>query len=131
MSENNEKKILIVDDDAGVVKLFSILLENSGVDVLYCSKPEEAIDLLKKHKFDRVIADYRFLNSSMSGSHILKEAETQGIADRVLITSVSDVKNLDGTHAVIGVRKPITSRALLEICKNELNDITLHSMIVD
>lgn len=127
--ETYNKKILIADDDAGVVKLFSILLEGINVDASYCRKPEEAIKLLKEHKFDRVIADYRFLNSSMSGSSILQKAEELGISDRILVTSVSKVENLKGTHAVIGVRKPITSRILLAICQNDINKIKLHSMI--
>ena len=65
----------------------------------------------------------------MSGSNILQEAENTGIKDRVLVTSVSNVKNLDGTHATIGVRKPITSKILLAICMDDLEKINLYSAI--
>jgi len=123
------KNILIADDDDGVVKLFSMLLEDSGSNIYYCSKPEEAIDLIKKNEFDRVIVDYRFPNSKMSGSDILEEAERRGVEDRILITSVSLISSLEGTHAVLGARKPLTKRALMDLCYKDVDKIRLHSLI--
>lgn len=123
------KKILIVDDDDHVVKLFSILLENSKNSVFYSNRPEDAIEMIGKQNFDRVIVDYRFDNSEMTGSNILEIAEKNGIEERILITSVSPLTNLKGTHAVLGVRKPLTRRVLLEICQTDMDKINLHSFI--
>jgi DNA-binding NtrC family response regulator len=128
MQEDN--KILIVDDDSLVLKLFSIISEDKNRNMIYCDSPEEALEIIRSdNKIKRVIADYFFKNSNLNGSDILKEAEIANIEERVLITSVSPIKTIKDTHATVGVRKPLTKKSILKICFEGLKDITLNGLI--
>lgn len=50
-------KILVVDDDAAIQKLISVILTRSGHDVRTASHPVEALDLMKVFVPDLVISD--------------------------------------------------------------------------
>ena len=50
-------RILVVDDDAAIVKLISVILSRAGHEVRSCSHPVEALDLLKVFTPDLIISD--------------------------------------------------------------------------
>ncbi|MFC6591617.1 response regulator [Deinococcus lacus] len=50
-------RILVVDDDAAILKLISVILSRAGHDVRTASHPLEALDLLKVFSPDLVISD--------------------------------------------------------------------------
>lgn len=50
-------KILLVDDDETIVKLFKFNLTNAGYQCLTASKVSEALKLLQTHKIDLIISD--------------------------------------------------------------------------
>lgn len=50
-------KVLVVDDDAAILKLISVILSRAGHDVRTASHPVEAFDLLKVFTPDLVISD--------------------------------------------------------------------------
>lgn len=50
-------RILVVDDDAAIVKLISVILSRAGHEVRTCSHPVEALDLLKVFTPDLIISD--------------------------------------------------------------------------
>ncbi|NMD45126.1 MAG: response regulator transcription factor [Clostridiales bacterium] len=53
-------KILLVDDDALVLKSLEMILKAEGVDEVYTSKNgKEAFDIYKNHKIDLVLQDIR------------------------------------------------------------------------
>jgi len=49
--------ILVVDDEIDILDMTSVLLENSGYDVLTASNGEIAIDIVKNKDVDLVILD--------------------------------------------------------------------------
>ncbi len=58
-------KILLVDDDALVLKSLEMILKAEGVDEVYASKNgKEAFELYKKHAIDLVLQDIRLENEN-------------------------------------------------------------------
>jgi len=51
------KKILIVEDEAGIVKPLAMKLKLSGFDVKSAADGEEGLDAMSKEKFDLVLLD--------------------------------------------------------------------------
>ncbi|MEO5327845.1 MAG: sigma 54-interacting transcriptional regulator [Magnetococcus sp. THC-1_WYH] len=57
MMINLPKKILCVDDDLGILHLFSVVLTEAGYEVEQAESLTMASDLLSKRKFDLVVSD--------------------------------------------------------------------------
>ena len=51
------KSILVVDDDASLCTLISHILEQQGHAVVTCDTGAEAVDLLRKRRFDVLLLD--------------------------------------------------------------------------
>lgn len=62
--------ILLVDDDTSFLEILSYALKSKTVNVITASCVEEALDKLKKIKFDLIISDYDM--GSDNGLSILK-----------------------------------------------------------
>ncbi|MFH1489894.1 MAG: response regulator [Pseudomonadota bacterium] len=56
MSENN-KKILIIDDEAHIRNVIALKLKNSGYQVMIALNGEEGLNMIKIHRPDVVISD--------------------------------------------------------------------------
>jgi DNA-binding response OmpR family regulator len=65
------EKILIVDDESRIRKLFSDLLSNEGYAVSTASKGEEAVAIIGKEDFDIVLLDVML--SGIAGIETLKK----------------------------------------------------------
>lgn len=59
-----KKKILVVEDEPDILELISEELRDSGFLVKTAISGNEAINILKKEKFDFVISDYRMPNGN-------------------------------------------------------------------
>ena len=79
--------ILIVDDEINTLKVLSAALQNSRTHVETAQSGEEALDLIKKKKYNLVVSDFKM--GGMSGEDLLEKAKTE-----VLLT----IKNKKGTH---------------------------------
>jgi DNA-binding response OmpR family regulator len=52
-------KILVLDDDQGVLKAVKTILDRSGYEVNCCDNAAVAVEMLKGVKYDLVLFDYR------------------------------------------------------------------------
>ena len=68
----NELKILLVDDDDGIRKSFSALLIKRGYKIDAKSSGMDALNCIKKSKYDILLTDLKMPN--MTGIELLKEA---------------------------------------------------------
>ena len=126
----SNKNILIVDDDSFILELFEHYKDkNSNLDV--SSSIEDGLKKIKENKYDRVIADFRFKKEEKNGYDVLAEAEKNGVKDRILLTSVSEIQSLKGTNASYGIRKPLTKKSIKELCSKEIKDFTFNGKIKD
>lgn len=53
----NNKKILVVDDEAHIRRVLEVKLKNRGYQVLMAKNGQEGIDIIKEHQPDIVITD--------------------------------------------------------------------------
>jgi CheY-like chemotaxis protein len=56
----NNKKILVVDDDAVILKTLSIKLKSHGYDVLTATDGSEAVSIVRHQKPDLILLDISF-----------------------------------------------------------------------
>jgi len=76
-------KILLVDDDPGLLRLLSIRLRAEQYEVEAVESAEKALSLLSRFRPDLVISDLRM--DKMDGIGLLKELQTRSPGLRVLI----------------------------------------------
>ena len=65
----NKKRILIVDDEPGILKVLAIQLTHDGYDVITTTTGEEAIDLVREKNPDVVLLD--ILMPGVTGLEVL------------------------------------------------------------
>lgn len=61
-------KILVVDDDAGIITTLRLLLKTEGFDVTTATQPSEALFFVKKQDFDIVLMDLNYSLDTTSGN---------------------------------------------------------------
>jgi len=67
-----KKTVLIIEDEAGIANAFKKQLELiAGYDVVWCDKGKEAIEAVKKSKFDVILLD--LVMPDFDGVAFLKE----------------------------------------------------------
>lgn len=67
----NGYKILVVDDEQGIIDSISIFLKRSGYNVYGITNPIEAIEAMKKEEFDLLILDY--IMTPIHGDKVIEE----------------------------------------------------------
>ena len=69
--ENNQYKIIAVDDEQGIVDSLSIFLKRTGYHFTGVTDPMEAIELVKNEHFDLMILD--FIMTPFHGDQVVEE----------------------------------------------------------
>ena len=67
----NGYKILVVDDEQGIIDSMSIFLRRSGYVVQGITNPIEAIELIRKEEFDLLLLDY--IMTPIHGDKVIEE----------------------------------------------------------
>ena len=68
-------RVLLVDDDASLLKLLAIRIESKGYQVTACESGMAALQLLKSHVFDAVITDLRM--DEMDGMALHRQLQSR------------------------------------------------------
>jgi two-component system alkaline phosphatase synthesis response regulator PhoP len=107
--------ILFVDDEVNLRKLVSYDLKQAGFNFSVCENGEEALELVRKQKFDLCIIDW--MMPKLSGLELVKILRKEG-SDAILImlTAKDEEEDLiDAFEAGVDdyVRKPFSSRELM------------------
>ena len=73
MQENEESKykIIVVDDESGIIDSLSVFLRKSGYTLVGVTDPLEAIERVKKEHFDLMLLD--FIMSPIHGDKVVEE----------------------------------------------------------
>lgn len=109
-------KILVIDDDPAVRRLFERVLSQDGYCVACAASGRQALVLPRKAEFEVVVLDLSLCN--MDGFQLLKEIRSEFPLARVLAVSgfmksfLQDIVIDAGAHAALA--KPIGPRALRE-----------------
>ena len=76
MRKNQQKirsdyRIIVVDDEIGIIDSLSVVLSRSGYDITGETDPQKAIELIKEKHFDLLILD--FLMSPLHGDEVVEQ----------------------------------------------------------
>ncbi len=114
------KKILVVDDEAHLVKYLTTFLEDSGYDTCSASNGEEALEVLKKEKPDLVTLDLQMPNETGTRFYRNMTKDKSFKNTPVIVISGLPGKHLAVSKPLAVFDKPIDRDALLEEIKKAI-----------
>lgn len=83
-------RLLLVDDEPNVLSALRRIFHQENYDVVLCSHPLEALELLKKESFQVIISDY--MMPDLNGGELLRQARAlQPDMIRIMLTGHADV----------------------------------------
>jgi CheY-like chemotaxis protein len=121
----NQKRLLIVEDDDLTLKFFQIYL-GKFFEIACCKSAEEFYDKIDKQKYDLLIMDLS-LRGSKDGLVLTRELRQMPNYEKtpVFAVTANALKRDEDAAYKAGVskflRKPIDNKVLLEEIKNALN----------
>ena len=123
MDELQDKSVLVVDDDSGMLRAMTKVLANEGMQVTSVSDPVAVVKKLadSEKRFDLVITDLRM--PMFSGRGVLALASALPELPVIIITEFggSDVEAQTlGLGAFAFLEKPVTAAQLIEVVKRAL-----------
>ena len=119
------KRILVADDEAHILRVVSMKLQNAGYEVITAMDGEEALELCEAHVPDLIITDFQMPH--MTGLEFCKEIRTReklkDIPAIMLTARGFDIEPEEMIDAGIAqsLAKPFSPRGLLQSA-NELLD---------
>jgi DNA-binding NtrC family response regulator len=119
-------KILVVDDDAIVVKSCKRILEAEGLEVSTVPSADEALEMVKKYEFDLLLIDVKM--PKHDGMFLMREL-LKVIPDMPIIVmsgyptpeTISDVLKLGATQFI---PKPFRPDELIKVIRPVLQKIS-------
>lgn len=119
---NSDGKILLVDDDPGLLRLLSIRLRAEGFEVEAVESAHKALATLNRFSPDLVITDLRM--DKMDGIGLLKELQTRSPGLRVVIVTahgtIPDAVTATQHGAFGFLTKPIDKDELMALVERAL-----------
>ena len=90
-AESKKKKILLVDDDPLIIRMYEHKLAQDGHDVVLAFDGEQAVMMAKEEKPDLILLDLMMpkLNGIETLQFLKKEADTKGIPV-IVLTNIGD-----------------------------------------
>ena len=114
------EKILIVDDDADIVRIVSTMLAGQGWQVLSAYSGEDALRVVAAERPDLVLLD--IMMPRMNGIEVLREARRIVPGMRVIMTTafgdVGSCLESRDLGACEYINKPFETTELLDIIRN-------------
>jgi diguanylate cyclase (GGDEF)-like protein len=80
---SDDKRVLVVDDDASILGVIAEVLEDDGYDVVTASSGEEALELLKEDLFAMVMTDIRL--PGINGIEVLESVKVASPRTNVIM----------------------------------------------
>lgn len=78
-------KILIVDDDPGILAMLQLMLRLEGYDAIACGEPRFVVDTMVREKPDLVLLDA--LMPGLDGIQVLEAVRARALATPVLLVT--------------------------------------------
>lgn len=117
------KRILICDDDEGIVDVTSIVLKESGYEIMSITDSENIYDAIEEFKPDLILLDLWM--PILNGEEITKNLKSNRSTSGIPIIIVSASKDTEKTAYAIGadsfICKPFDIAELEETVKINLN----------
>src|ERR1700722_4885153 len=118
---DNLKRILLVDDEAGIVEYLSTALREDG-QIEHAFTAEEALDRLQSNSYDVILTDLKM--PGMGGLELLRRVNETRPGTRVIVMTGDSAPDAVATslrnHAFSYLVKPFTLTALKDAIQNAL-----------
>lgn len=122
MNDPNKKSVLIVDDEEIIRNFLSEVL-GENYDVSLASDGDEAIEQIKKRRFDLIITDLKM--PRVPGEEVVKFAQQQDPTSRVIVISgfsnLYMVSQSINNGACAFLSKPFSIKELMETVTDAVN----------
>ena len=119
----HKAKVLLVDDDASLLKLLAIRIESKGYQVTTCESGLAALQILKSHVFDAVITDLRM--DEMDGMALHRQLQSRYPALPVIMMtahgSIPDAVEATKQGIFAFITKPVDKDELFESLANAID----------
>jgi DNA-binding response OmpR family regulator len=122
MPDDRIPRILVIDNDEGIVRAIATRLEALGYDCVTASTGAQGLALFSDQSIDLVITD---LNMPMlDGAFLLTEIRAISQVPVIVVTGFSHAyaQHLAGQTNVTVLRKPFEAAALIDMVELELAD---------
>src|SRR5688500_15616218 len=123
---NNNKKIMIIDDDIDITNLFSTFLEYNGYIIDAYTNPVEAFHNYTKNSHDLIILDLKMPKmGGMTFYHKIKEIDNNVI----ICFTTADINYIEDLRkGIIDIEKIVLYKpVLLKDLKNKIDSLLLLS----
>lgn len=136
MIENN-KKILIIEDDEALVKMYTIKFKHEGFNIDYALDGEIGLIKLQKKEYDLILLDlmlpkingFQVLETLRKSNYINKDKIVIAITNLSLYEDRKRVSDLGANGYVI--KANLTPREIVEKIKSYLSDPNLAAKILN
>ncbi len=107
------KRVLIVDDEPQIGKIFGLKLELAGYDVVSTTSGARAIELVREQRFDVILLDV--LMHDVSGMEVMGAVRTFSRVPIILFTARADIFEMARRLGADDyISKPLNAEHLVE-----------------
>jgi two-component system response regulator MtrA len=85
---SSKGKVLIVDDDAALAEMLTIVLRNEGFEPLVCATGDRALPMMREHRPELVLLD--LMLPGMDGIDVCREIRAESGVPIVMLTAKND-----------------------------------------
>jgi DNA-binding NtrC family response regulator len=122
MNDPNKKSVLVVDDEEIIRNFLSEVLDDK-YNVSLASDGDEAIEQIKKRRFDLIITDLKM--PRVPGEEVVKVAQQQDPTSKVIVisgfSSLYTVSQSISNGACAFLSKPFSIKELMETVAKAVN----------
>lgn len=131
-AESRKPKVLIVDDEVSLTKVFASYLEDLDVDVLTAHDGKQALAIMKDQSIDLLITD--FMMPQMNGLQLIEKIRSSDSTVQVIFVSAAaerrDVISILNMGAFAFLEKPFEPDVLLTHARNALREKYIRDAII-
>ncbi len=121
---NNNRHVLVIDDDAVVGRSFDRVLAGKGYDVRTAASGEEALDTMDREDFDVVFTDIKM--PGMDGLEVTERIKARCPWTPVVVITGYGTPDNEARASILGasgfIRKPLTPEIIESITLRALSE---------
>lgn len=123
MFNSNKPSILIIDDDPGILSVFSRIFQRKGYTVTVAAKGKDAIEKLNSNRYDVALVDFRL--PDMEGTDLFPLIQHTSPSTVKIMLTGKPLQDIAGADVLVG--KPVAPDALLSIIDCKLRNRNIES----
>ena len=121
MKLDKKQRVLIVDDEPKILKIFGLKLKLTGFEVVTTTSGIDAIELVRSQKFDVILLD--MLMPDISGMDVLREIRSFSQIPIIMFTARDNIFEMAKQSGANGyIPKPVNPDDLIKKIKAVLDE---------